>query len=55
MTEEQIKKTTFKLSFFDTFPVSEFEKINKCMKELGYEGQLVFNGNIVYTKEVKQP
>ena len=51
MNEQLIKQTTFKLNFFETFPVDEFNKIDAAMKKLGYKGTIVPNGNIVYELE----
>lgn len=50
MNEQEIMQYTFKFNCFKTFPVSEFEKIVAKMREIGYEGELVDNGNVVFSK-----
>jgi hypothetical protein len=50
--ENEIKKGNVKLQVFDEFPLTELEKIRKFMDDLGYDGILVENGNVVFQKRV---
>ena len=52
--EEKIKKGNLKVTVFDTFPLDEMIKINKAFKELGYVGNIISNGNIVFQKESEE-
>lgn len=50
--EEKIKRTCIKFHSFEEFPMRELIKIDEAMLKLGYVGNLVSNGNIVYVKIV---
>ena len=50
MSEKEIKETTFKLNFFDEFPLDEFDKITNALKLLGYIGIITDNGNVIFKR-----
>ena len=53
MNELEVKKKTFKFFGFEEFPLEELRKIDDAIKNIGYEGSIISNGNIVYRKVEK--
>jgi hypothetical protein len=52
--EKKIMQGNVKLTVFEgEFPLTELEKIRKAFDDLGYDGVLEDNGNIVFQKRVK--
>jgi len=52
--ERKIKETCIKFHAFDEFPMSELRKIDDAMLKLGYNANLIDNGNIVYIKVIEE-
>jgi ABC-type Na+ transport system ATPase subunit NatA len=54
MNEKEVMEGNIKLVVFDSFPYKELKKVCDAIVNLGYECELVSNGNIVFQKlEVK--
>jgi hypothetical protein len=53
MSEDNIKKKSFKLTVFETFPMDKLKRIIDRIETLGYKSYLCDNGNILF-EEVEQ-
>lgn len=55
MTEEEIKRKNVKLSVFDTFNYSRLKQICDAICDLGFDCEVVNNGNFVFTDKTESP
>ena len=52
MSEKDIMKGNLKLTFFDSFPYDELKRVCDAIIALGYDCEIVDNGNIVFQRRL---
>lgn len=49
MNEKEVMQTNMKLTVFDSFPYKRLREVVDAICELGFECEVVDNGNFVFT------